>query len=363
MTLLPALALANADLRPLADQQKFTLGCAVPIENIRNNVDDGKFVDTLRRNFNLVEPENDFKPPAIWTGPREYNFKTTDFLLGEPGKKGWAQDNKMKVRGHVLVYASDGGYTLPDWLRQKGADLSKEEAAQLLKDYIKTVVGRYKGKIAMWDVINEAIEDRPNSNPFNLRNSYWFRKLGPEFMVMAFKWAREADPKAELYYNDYGVESGGRKGQNLLDLVKWLKEQGAPITGVGLQYHLVADMKVKPDGPFYKYVDSIANLGLDYMVTELDVAIPMKNLPTSDPARGRVPAEQTDIHRQAEVYGDVFRMARDTRRCRGINIWGLSDGHSWIPGFSRGRNGLATIFDFDFYAKPAHQAIVDFFQK
>jgi endo-1,4-beta-xylanase len=195
-------------LRDLAKRHRLTLGSAVPAALLRT---DAVFAATTAREFNLIELENDFKPPAIWTGPTTYHFDDTDFVLGEPGKKGWAQRNKLKVRGHVLVYAQDNGYTLPQWLRTKGPELSKEEAAELLHSYILAVAGRYRGKIAMWDVVNEAIDDRPNGNPFNLRDSFWFRKLGPEFLVLAFKWAREADPKAELYYNEYGIEGGGAK--------------------------------------------------------------------------------------------------------------------------------------------------------
>ena len=344
-------------LRELAQKRGLTLGTAVPVRLLREDADGGKYREATVANFNLIELENEFKPPAVWTGPREYKFTDTDYVLGEPGKDGWAQRNNLKVRGHVLVYASDNGYTLPKWLKDSEKDLSKEQASQLLHDYILAVAGRYRGKIAMWDVVNEAIDDRPNTNPFNLRDSLWFRKLGPEFLVLAFKWAREADPKAELYYNDYGIESGGRKGQNALDLAKWLKEQGAPITGVGLQYHLVAKMTVEPGDGHYQYLEAIEKLGLDHMVTELDVAVQAKPAPAGDPTRGMLAEDPADLDRQAKVYADVFQMVLQSKRSRGINIWGLTDGYSWIPGFSQGRNGLATLFYKDYSAKPAYRAV------
>ncbi|RYG48585.1 hypothetical protein EON79_04025 [bacterium] len=345
-------------LRPLADRRRFTLGAATPVRCLQKGFDGGRYAATLDANFNMIELENELKPPAIWKGPREYDFSQTDYVLGAPGKKGWAQQHRMKVRGHVLIYAKDEGYTLPEWFKGPLGDVSKEQAAEMLHGYIRALAGRYRGKIAMWDVVNEAIDDRPNNgNPFNLRNNYWFRKLGPEYLVLAFKWAREADPRAELYYNDYGVEDGGPKGQHMLALGKWLKEKKAPITGLGLQYHIDCRTKIEPNGPYYRYVDDIRKLGLDYMVTELDVTVPAQTFPAGDPNRGMVPADPADLGRQAEVYASVFKMALSTRRCRGINIWGLTDRFSWIPGFSGGRNGAALLFDGDYRPKAAWSAV------
>lgn len=357
----PLFAMADIDatgLRELVDRRRFILGAATPVRCLQEGFDEGRYAKTLTENFNLIELENEFKPPAIWKGPRQYDFAETDYVLGAPGQRGWAQRHKMKVRGHVLIYAKDEGYTLPQWLKGPQGDMSKEQAAEMLHDYIRAVAGRYRGKIAMWDVVNEAIDDRPNNgNPFNLRSNYWFRKLGPEYMALAFKWAREADPKAQLYYNDYSVENGSPKGQHMLALAKWLKEQGAPITGLGLQYHIDCRTKIEPGDAYYAYVEAIRKLGLDYMVTELDVAVPAKDLPANDPNRGLVPADPADLDRQAEVYAAVFKMALTTKRCRGINVWGLSDRYSWIPGFSRWRNGSALLFDKDYKPKPAVAAV------
>lgn len=331
----------------------------MPASNLKNDVDGGKYAATAAEHFNLLELENDLKPPAIWTGPHDYHFADVDYIAGEPGKKGWAQQHGLKLRGHVLVYARDEGYTLPQWLRTKGPAMSKEEASGLLHDYIKAVAGRYRGKVAMWDVANEAIDDRPNKNPFNLRDSFWFRKLGPEFLVLAFRWAHEADPRAELYYNEYGIEGGGTKAQHMLDLAKWLKEQGAPITGLGLQYHIDCKTSIAPGDGHYQLIDAIRKLRLGYMITELDVAVRMKRLPAGDPNRGLIPEDPADLDLQAKTYASVFQMARSSRNCHGINIWGLTDKYSWIPGFSRGRDGAATLFDKDYKPKPAYQAIVD----
>ena len=353
----------QVSLRDLAKRRRFTIGSAMPVNNLKNDIDGGRYAATAASTFNLLELENDLKPPAIWTGPHEYHFGDVDFIVGEPGKKGWAQMHGLKLRGHVLVYARDDGYTLPQWLRSTGPAMSKEDASALLHDYIKAVAGRYRGKVAMWDVANEAIDDRPNSNPFNLRSSFWFKKLGPEFLVLAFKWAHEADPRAELYYNDYSVEGGGPKAQHMLDLAKWLKEQGAPITGLGLQYHIDCRTSITPGDGHYQFIDEIRKLRLAYMITELDVAVPVKRLPARDPDRGLVPEDPADLDQQAKTYAAVFQMALASRNCHGINIWGLTDRYSWIPGFSGGRNGAATLFDKNYKPKPAYAAIAEVLQK
>ncbi len=345
-------------LRELAKRRHLTLGTEVPLRNLQNDVDGGRFAATVAANFDMIELENEFKPPAVWKGPRDYDFAAGDFVVGAPGAKGWAQKRKLKVRGHVLIYAKDEGYTLPQWLKGPQGDVPKEQAAAMLHDYIRAVVGRYKGKIAMWDVVNEAIDDRPNNgNPFNLRNTYWFRKLGPEFLVLAFKWAHEADPKAELYYNEYSVENGSEKGRSMLALGKWLKAQGAPITGFGLQYHIDGRTTIAPGDAYYGYVEAIRKLGLAYQITELDVAIPVKPTPPGDAERGLVPSDSADLDRQAEVYASVFRMALASKNCHGVQTWGFTDRYSWIPDFSRGRNGAALLFDKEYRPKPAYAAV------
>jgi endo-1,4-beta-xylanase len=353
----------GSSLRDLAKKHRLNIGSAMPVNSLRGDVDNGRYTATAAATFNLLELENDLKPPSIWTGPHEYNFANVDFVVGAPGQKGWAQQHKLKLRGHVLVYARDDGYTLPQWLRASEAELSKDQAADLLHKYIQALAGRYRGKVAMWDVANEAIDDRPNTNPFNLRNSFWFRKLGPEFLVLAFKWAHEADPKAELYYNDYSIEGGGTKAQHVLDLAKWLKEQGAPITGLGLQYHIDCRTAISPGDGHYQYLQEIKKLRLAFMITELDVAVPVQRLPAGNPMRGMLPKDPNDLDLQAKTYAAVFEMALSFKNCHGINIWGLTDKYSWIPGFSGGRDGAATLFDGEYKPKPAYTAVADVLRK
>ncbi len=349
-------------LRDAAARRHFNIGTAVQVGFLRDDIDGGKYAATVAKEFNLVELENDLKPPAVWTGPTEYKFSDVDWMLGAPNETGWAQKHHIKLRGHVLVYARDDGYTLPGWLRSTEAQITKEQATKLLHDYIHALVGRYKGKVAMWDVANEAIDDRPNDRPFNLRDSLWFRKLGPEFLVLAFKWAHEADPKAELYYNEYSVEWGGPKAEHLLDLVSWLKKQGAPITGAGLQYHVDYNTSIPPGDGHYQLVEKLNKLRLAFMITELDVALPVVAMPRNDPKFGTVPQNSADLDAQAKVYADVYRLALTSKNCHGVNIWGFTDLHSWIPRYSNGK-GAATLFDADYHPKPAYTAVKGLLEK
>ncbi len=343
-------------LRDAAGHHRLPIGSCVDVGSLKSNADGGRYADALAREMSLVEPENDLKPPALWKGIGNYDFTNADYLLGAPGETGWAQRHKLKVRGHVLVYARDEGYTIPRWLLDQESSISPEQAKAILHDYILAVAGRYRGKIAMWDVINEAIDDQPNDRPFNLRDSFWYRKLGADFAVWAFKFAHEADPKAELYYNEYSVENGGRKTDSMLALVDFIRKQGAPITGVGLQYHTVLGEHVAPGDGHYGLVKQLADRKFAFMITELDLGIPVKPFPRTDPSFGIVPANPADLEAQADRYAAIFRMALGAKNCHGVQMWGITDRHSWIPGFSRDR-GAALLLDADYKEKPAYVAV------
>ena len=360
-TLLAAALLAtpSADgLRAAADRRRFDLGTCVVPDLLKANADDGKYVQAVKDHVNLVEPENDLKPAALWKGPNEYDFSKSDFLLGEPGKKGWAQANKVKVRGHVLCYPNEPGYTTPGWLLAKEKELTPDQTRELLKNYIHTVAKRYKGKIYMWDVVNEAISDGPNGNRFNVRSSIWYRKLGLEFLPLCFKYAKEADPKAKLYYNEYGCEAGGRKLDDMIEMCNWIRSQGGKVDGIGLQYHIGSWAKITPGSSFYQTVEKIEKNGYDWMVTELDYGIEMTQLPRTDPNFGLLPKNSKDFEAQGEAFGAIVKMVLNSKRGKGVNFWGITDRHSWIPGFSRNKNGAALLLDQNYAPKPGVEYVL-----
>ena len=340
-------------LREIATTHGFgRIGTCANVGLLRAGADEGRYPAAIARDYSIVEPENELKPPAVWRGPGQYDWTNADFLLGAPGQTGWAQAHKVAVRGHVLVYARDDGYTLPSWLRASEADITPAQAREMLHTYIKTVVGRYRGKIVAWDVVNEAIDDNGASpRPFHLRDSFWFRKLGTDFLKLAFQWAHEADPTAELYLNEYGAEGMGRKSDDVLAILTWLKESGIYVTGAGMQYHLFLRDRIAPGDAHYQNAARLQAAGFAFMVTELDVA-----LPVADSGTGYVAAHPADLDVQADRYRAVLHLARTSPNCRGLLVWGVSDNHSWIPGFSKG-NGAATPSDSAYQPKPAYRAM------
>ncbi len=365
-------------LRQLADRRGLLLGTSVEIPLLGKNADGGQYERVLKQDFNMVESDNGFKPPSIWKGRETYDFGVPDLLLGAPGQTGWVQTNNLTIRCHTLIYGRDDGWTLPDWLIQTDAQgkqlpgrpvdktlenaMTKGEATALLRKYILAVAGRYKGKVAQWDVINETIDDGKNNNPYNLRDSFWFRKLGPGFVELAFRFAHEADPGAKLYYNDYGIEGIGAKSDAALALVKNLKAKGVPIDGIGLQWHIGIGHQISPGDTYYRNAQRLKDAGLSFAVTELDIAMPVVVYPAPDPRYGLEPSNVPDLYEQARLYRDVMRYALSFSNCTAVNLWGFTDRHSWIPDFTIERlqhnppgtpQGAATILDANYQPKPA----------
>jgi endo-1,4-beta-xylanase len=371
----------SGGLRNLAEKRHIPLGTAVQIKLLKSNADDGMYERSLDSNFNMVAPENELKPPYLWRGKTSYNFEDTDFLLGAPGKTGWAQRHGMTVRGDCLIYGNDDRYALPDWIITKPArkinkrveeSLTRSEVIELLRSYIHAVVGRYKGKVAYWDVVNEAIDDRKNGNPCNLRDSFWFRKLGSDFLVLAFEFAHEADRSAKLYYNDYGIETLGPKADAAFQMVKDLKAKGVPIDGIGMQWHLNVKKPIKIEDGAYKVAQRLKDSGIDFMVSELDVALPVLSYPKDSPLQGAVPADPSDLTEQAKIYGEVLTYTLTFSNCTALNFGGFTDKHGSVTNFSVLRNkqnpvgipdGAATILDYNYQPKPAYRKLTRILRK
>lgn len=332
-------------LRAASSIRGLKFGAAASIANLRNNVDNGQFNPYIKRNYHLIEPENDLKPIKIWRGENNYDWVDSDWLLGgTPLSVGWAQQNSMEIRGHTLVWAVDK--RIPSWLLQQESSITSDIARLLLRDYIYTVVGRYRAKITSWDVINEAVDDAVNGNPFNIRNCFWYRKLGQDFIKYAFLFASQADPQAQLYYNDYNIERQGQKSTNVLQLLAWARSQGATIHGVGLQWHISVSTTVRPQDTYYASAQKFIDSGFDIMITELDVSIPMN---------GSVPQNPNDLQKQAEVYRSLVQYALYfSPKCRALITWGFTDRYSWIPWFSNKTKGAALPTDENYQPKPAY---------
>ncbi|CAF1273828.1 unnamed protein product [Adineta ricciae] len=321
------------------------LGTAIRVNSLRQSVDYGQYVDNVKNNYVLVVGENELKSQSIWLGENTYNFNSSDWLLGNTSNStGWIQQNLMQLRGHNLVWAKD--QWIPNWLIEQESSISSAKAKQLLSDYIHTVVGRYRGKIPWWDVINEAVDDNNNTNPFNLRDCFWFRKLGPDFIKYAFIFAHEADSNVKLYYNEYGIEYVNLKTKRTLNLIDWLVSQGINVHGIGLQWHIDVSVNVTPGDVHYQSAQQFVDRKLDFMVTELDVSVP---------TNGGYPINPQDLQTQGLVYRSILEYALYfSSNCRALLTWGFTDRYSWIPSFSNYTRGAALPLDWMYFPKFAY---------
>jgi len=356
---------------------KFLIGCA---DDLTSNND--AYQASIKAQYDIVTPENCMKPQPIHPSENTYNFKTTDAMVD------WCEKNGLQVWGHTLAWHAQ----TPAWFFQavnpktaevqpprqpgamrfdrnaprlsmdemwarsiKGKMASKKVALKRLEKHIKTVVGRYKGRIVGWDVFNESIVDGGDGTTEGLRTFSWYKVAGPEVLTKAFKWAHQADPKAKLYYNDYNIEQGavknkGKHASSML-LLKRLIKEGAPITGVGIQGHWHLDTNL---ADVEKAIENYGSLGLKVSITELDVTATGDNSGAFGVNQGakKIPAE--NYIKQAEVYKKLFEIfMRHSDVIERVTFWGLSDTRSW----RRGQDAL--LFDGQLNPKPAYKAVIE----
>jgi endo-1,4-beta-xylanase len=257
-------------LRNLAEARKIQIGAAVEPSLL---LQEPEYAQVLAREFNLVVAENVMKWGALQTARGEYNFAAADLLLS------FAQKNRQAVRGHTLVWHQQ----LPRWMY---GSFTSAEMEAILSDHIRTVVGRYRGQIAYWDVVNEAIGDdaRLRSTPFDVL---------PGYLEKAFRLARAADPSAKLFYNDYGAEGLGAKSGAIYALLKDLKAKGAPVDGVGFQVHVDSSFSPR-QVRMAENLERFAQLGLEIhsrTAREAGPGVPRSaaSLPAPAPLQGLYP--------------------------------------------------------------------------
>jgi len=295
--------------------------------------------------FNVITPENSMKPGPIHPQEDTWNWAQPEALLDFCGK------NAMKTVGHCLVWHSQTGA----WFFE-GA--SREIALQRLRSHIATLVGRFKGRVIGWDVVNEAINDGGNDTTAateNLRDTRWLQTVGPDYLVQAFKFAREADPNVALHYNDYSIETGPKHQSSLL-LLKRLIGEGAPITTVGIQGHWsVAGLTPQKFEQIDQAIEHYRSLKLKVAITELDVTLTGAGggqLRAGGPASVEPPSAEA-LQAQAEAYGKLFALfVRHRDVIDRVTFWGLTDRRSW----RRGQSPL--IFDGNNQPKPALDAVL-----
>jgi endo-1,4-beta-xylanase len=324
----------------------FPIGVAISPQALRNPDQQKLIVEQ----FNSLTPENAMKMGPIHPRENEYNWRDADSIVA------FAQRNKLKLRGHTLCWHNQ----TPSWIftDAQGKDVSKEVLLQRLKDHIYTVVNRYKGAVYAWDVVNEAISDKPEEY---LRPSKWLQICGEEYIAKAFQYAHEADPNAQLFYNDYN-EITASKREKIHKLVKSLKDAGVPIHGLGLQGHWAVNepSKTQLDSTLKRF----SQLGVKLQITELDISV----YPKEHERRERKPEDSDTTftgvreQKQMEVYKYSFELFRKYKNyISGITFWNISDRGSWLDNFPvRGRKDFPLLFDRNYQPKKAYWEVVSF---
>jgi endo-1,4-beta-xylanase len=291
---------------------------------------DREYRRILGRQFSSVSPENQMKWEFVHPERDRYDFEAADAIVG------FAERHGQVVRGHTLLWHSQN----PQWLEQGG--FSKEELRAILREHVTTVVGRYAGRIQQWDVANEIFDDRGD---LRTQDNIWIRELGPGIVADAFRWAHEADPKAKLFFNDYGVESVNAKSDAYYALTQDLIRQRVPVHGFSVQAHLSTRYGFPED--LETNLRRFDALHLETAVTELDVRmdLPETGMPTD--------AQQKQ---QADYYQRALSACLAVEDCNSFTIWGFTDKYSWVPVFFQGE-GSATVMTEDFGRKPAFHAL------
>jgi endo-1,4-beta-xylanase len=317
---------------------------------------DARDAALVKEQFDSISPENVLKWEMVHPEPGRYDFDLPDKYVA------FGEKNHMFIVGHTLVWH----YQTPKWVFEdaKGNPVDRETLLKRMREHIQTVVGRYKGRVNGWDVVNEALNDDGT-----LRQTPWLKIISEEYIAKAFEFAREADPKAELYYNDQGLENEAKRN-GALELLRKLRAQGVSVTGVGLQGHYGIEW------PALEQVDAtiagFAKLGVKVMITELDVDVlppawqyhgadisaKAELQPKLNPYTNGLPdsVQQTLAKRYADLFGVFLRHRGVLTR---VTFWGVTDASSWLNNWPvRGRTSYPLLFDRDGRPKPAFEAVI-----
>jgi len=285
--------------------------------------DSSAFLSTATPEFNLVTAENCMKWDATESSQNNFNFAEGDKLVN------WAQTNNYTVHGHTLVWHNQ----TPGWVQ----NLSASAMQSAMYNHIDKVMAHYKGKIPIWDVVNEAFEDSGS-----YRNSFWYRTLGKSYIENAFIRARAADPSVKLIYNDYNLEYTGNKSNAAYNMLKDFKSRNIPVDGIGFQMHL--DIQYSIDyNDFARNLQRFADLGLEIYITEMDVRV------SSNPTAA-------ELQTQASYYKNIIEKCMAQPAVKAIQVWGFTDKYSWVPNTFPGR-GAALLFDSNYNPKPSYYAM------
>jgi endo-1,4-beta-xylanase len=327
-------------LRALGARIDMHIGSAI----IPQDLDTPAWAAVAAQQFSVYTPGNEMKWQVVEPQPGVFDWSGADRLVA------FAEANRARVRGHTLVWHNQ----LPDWLTTgvSNGTISTSQLWQLLHDHIFTEVGRYRGRIWQWDVVNEVFanswDPHPTADGLN-GDDFWISNLGEDVLPQAFRWAHEADPGALLFYNDYNI--AGEDGTNAKSdaVYAWAQKmlaEGVPIMGIGNQGHL--DTQYGFSGQrFQADLERYATLGLKVAITEADVRTFVNN------ATDQVPTDNLALFAQPYEFGQMMKAAIAVPEVISFSVWGFTDADSWVPSAFSGE-GYATIYDVNLNPKPAY---------
>jgi len=311
---------------------------------------DRRYCQIMQRDFNLITiPEFATDGVPFWIGPGQYNYYLIDPIVDFAEKRGW------KTLGSHLVWGDPSG--IPDWLQN--TDYTREEYIDLLKQHIQIVVGHYKEKVHFWSIANEMATRKywkDNQRDTDSFHDFWYEKIGPDYVEMSFRWAKEVDPSAMLFFNDamnappFDKDSTAINAM-MLELVKNFKADDVPIDAVGMQMHLfgpASSQQIPSEVEFSDAIHKYSNLGVRIYITEMDVDL------------GSRSGSQSELYSlQAQVFRSVMDACISSGVCDVFNVWGISDGDSYLinPFFGNEPNADPLLFDRNFNPKPAYFAL------
>ncbi|SRR6266498_379080 len=315
----------------------------------------------VKAQFNSISPENILKWELVHPQPNTYEFKASDAYVD------FGEKNQMFIIGHNLVWHAQ----TPKWVfeHEDGTFVSRKELLKRMRDHISTVVGRYKGRIKGWDVVNEALNEDGT-----LRQSLWYKIIGPDYLVEAFKAAHKADPKAELYYNDYSLENEPKRN-GAIALIKKLQAAKVSVTGIGSQEH--DNLQWPTLDQLDATITGFAALGVKVMVTELDIDVLPAAVRNGSAEVSQTAAAQPQLNPYADGLPDSVQQALADRYAglfgvflkhrnvvTRVTFWNLTDGDSWKNNWPvRGRKNYPLLFDREGKPKPAFDAVIKIAQQ
>ncbi|MCL7986683.1 endo-1,4-beta-xylanase [Sphingobacterium sp. lm-10] len=345
---------SNALILKEAFQDRFYIGAALNLDQIWERDQDA--ITLVEQQFNSIVAENCMKSMYLQPREGEFNFKDADRFVA------FGQKNNMQLIGHTLIWHSQ----VPKWffVDENGQDVSRDVLIERMRTHIHTVVSRYKGKITGWDVVNEAVLDNGE-----YRKSKFYEIIGEDFIPLAFRFTHEADPDAELYYNDYSTALPAKR-EGIIKVAKSILKAGLPLHGLGMQEHQGLH---HPDiDEVEKTILAFSETGASVMVTELDISV----LPHARENMGAEVSETYAYSKQLNPYPDglpdsimeklgdryisFFKLyLKHSDKISRVTVWGVGDHDSWKNGWPiPGRTDYPLLFDRQFKPKPFVQEIV-----